>query len=383
MAGQGTLHAALPILAPFPDVRLCSLIPGQEWAACLEAWESGLELYLVLHSQNLSAALAAEPSTLTAFLLSYMQQLSYGTTSISKKLKCLCFLLAHRMLDENEILPETLSTLDFLGSFCRVYAHTTASSGTIDAVWSRLHLDTRAESVKNKMALMQALNEPFTGVDDDADNLLLTTLALLKASHNYGGFLMLGSDLLDALVAGWKDKPPQRQRKVTVITYHCLMSLVRGGRQNVSLLLDHLYSLGASAEQAQKDDHSSSLLADLVTKTPLIRKLQKSIPGSYTGRMASVLVVLNSIKTTSSFEHREPFPHILEDGKTLDSGYDHGTLGGLSIHRASLVSQIQDLFPHLGTSFILNLLDKYQDDTSQVTAHLLDNSSLHSDSHHL
>ncbi|KAI7526160.1 hypothetical protein KC331_g17121, partial [Hortaea werneckii] len=48
--------------------------------------------------------------------------------------------------------------------------------------------------------------------------------------------------------------------------------------------------------------------------------------------------------------------------------------GELHVHRMSLVTQIQDLFPDLGSGFVLRLLDEYGDDVEQVTAHLLDDS---------
>jgi len=40
----------------------------------------------------------------------------------------------------------------------------------------------------------------------------------------------------------------------------------------------------------------------------------------------------------------------------------------------SLITQIQDLFPDLGSAFVVKLLDEYHDDAEVVTAHLLDNS---------
>jgi len=40
----------------------------------------------------------------------------------------------------------------------------------------------------------------------------------------------------------------------------------------------------------------------------------------------------------------------------------------------SLVTQVQDLFPDLGSGFVLKLLDEYNDDVEHVTTHLLDDS---------
>ncbi|KAI4153127.1 MAG: hypothetical protein L6R39_001650, partial [Caloplaca ligustica] len=61
-------------------------------------------------------------------------------------------------------------------------------------------------------------------------------------------------------------------------------------------------------------------------------------------------------------------------GKQKDE-YGHGAFDGrLHVHKMSLVTQIQDLFPDLGSGFIVKLLDEYGDDSEQVTAHLLDDS---------
>jgi activating signal cointegrator complex subunit 2 len=40
----------------------------------------------------------------------------------------------------------------------------------------------------------------------------------------------------------------------------------------------------------------------------------------------------------------------------------------------SLISQVQDLFPELGSGFVVRLLDEYNDDVEQVVAHLLESS---------
>ena len=54
--------------------------------------------------------------------------------------------------------------------------------------------------------------------------------------------------------------------------------------------------------------------------------------------------------------------------------YGHATVDELHMHRMSLITQIQDLFPDLGSAFVLKVLDEYNDDVEQVTAHLLEDS---------
>ena len=51
-------------------------------------------------------------------------------------------------------------------------------------------------------------------------------------------------------------------------------------------------------------------------------------------------------------------------------GYDDQ----VHIHSASLISQVQDIFPDLGSGFIAKMLDEYNNDTEQVIAHLLEES---------
>jgi len=63
----------------------------------------------------------------------------------------------------------------------------------------------------------------------------------------------------------------------------------------------------------------------------------------------------------------------VEKGKLIaahdDRGYDQ-----VHIHAASLITQVQDIFPDLGSGFITKLLDEYNNDTEQVIAHLLEDS---------
>jgi activating signal cointegrator complex subunit 2 len=61
--------------------------------------------------------------------------------------------------------------------------------------------------------------------------------------------------------------------------------------------------------------------------------------------------------------------------KASNDDYGHGAFTGeVHVHRMSMITQIQDLFPDLGGGFIVKLLDEYNDDVEQVTAHLLEDS---------
>ena len=366
-----------PPLAPFPDGGLRGLFQVREWEACLEAWESVIQFYLVLPSRTLTAALTMEPCTLIDFLLSYVQQPSHEVTYIGKKLRRSCFILTHRILSEMETSPKPLLNLRFLGDLSVAYTHTIKLNGLIDSIWTRSCLETKPESIDCKITLMQVLNGSPARVHGDADVVLSRTLALLRVSHNYGGFLMVGADLLDALITGWENQPSRLQRKVTTISYYSLMSLAHGKRQNTSLLLDHLYSLKAKSESSRTDTEVRSLLVDLVTTTPFLRKLQRRIPGSGTGRLGAALLNLDSNEVTFGTQSRHNFQRKRKSVERLHAGSSHGRASSqnLYIHRASLVTQIQDVFPQLSIPLALSLLDKYNNNPDQVIAYLLENPS--------
>jgi len=40
----------------------------------------------------------------------------------------------------------------------------------------------------------------------------------------------------------------------------------------------------------------------------------------------------------------------------------------------SLISQVQDLFPDLGSGFVMKLLNQYDEDVEEVISHLLEGS---------
>ena len=61
--------------------------------------------------------------------------------------------------------------------------------------------------------------------------------------------------------------------------------------------------------------------------------------------------------------------------KADEDNYGHGaSTGEIHIHRMSVITQVQDLFPDLGAGFVVKLLDEYNDNAEKVIAHLLEDS---------
>ncbi|KAJ9665955.1 hypothetical protein H2201_003866 [Coniosporium apollinis] len=199
----------------------------------------------------------------------------------------------------------------------------------------------------------------------------------MHASPEIAAFFMVGSDFLDALSAGYVKVSPAVRARLVTIAYLGLVSLARGAKPNYSLLSDHLYSLKSNAEEIQKaGSGSESLLADLVTNTPILQKIRDSSSSSEGVRAKNLAASLSAFRLPAAARPKRLVSRKVDKGKgRLSDKYGHGAFeGGVHVHRMSLISQVQDLFPDLGSGFVVKLLDAFGDDVEQVTAHLLDGS---------
>ncbi|THW73325.1 hypothetical protein D6D18_10261 [Aureobasidium pullulans] len=170
--------------------------------------------------------------------------------------------------------------------------------------------------------------------------------------------------------SAYQQSSPDLRRSLVSVLYYGLLSLTKGDKPNYSLLFDHLYGL-----KNQAGDSQSSLLADLVTNTSLLSKLRASSDGRNAERAQNLANTLSSFTSPSLARPRRA--RKVNKGKSKATGDDfgHGTFSGEHhVHRMSLISQIQDLFPDLGSGYVARLLDEYQDNVEEVTAHLLDDS---------
>ncbi|KAL9018566.1 MAG: hypothetical protein Q9185_004168 [Variospora sp. 1 TL-2023] len=312
----------LPAFAPYPPANLRKDIVPEEWKLCLDAWLLLAEAHLLLPLEVFTSKMSRDPS-LPRFLSSYVESNSQGTKRDNVDTKSIelrrgCFLLTHRYLSEVKQKSPLLLNWSFLSGFSAIYARSPSLRTLLQSLWQSEHLDDKFK--KHKTSLIQDL-EGAASKDDRAEleANLTRTAALLRACPAYGQFLMIGSDFID-----------------TVSTLF-------------SMLLDHLYGLISPQEQQK-------LLPVLCSSTPLLSVFE--------GRGDS------ASRPKKSTRRR------VDKGKQKQKDeYGHRAIdGGFHVHKMSLVTQIQDLFPDLGSSFILKLLDEYGDDTEQVTAHLLDDS---------
>ncbi|GFG14843.1 CUE domain-containing protein 3 [Aspergillus udagawae] len=191
-----------------------------------------------------------------------------------------------------------------------------------------------------------------------------------------GQVLMAGSDFIDTLSDAYQSEKRVDFRKVLVANvYVGLTSLLKGAKPNLSLLLDQLFSLKASAGVGTPTaKREPTILSDLICSSDLLARLERYLIVHPQKRGEDLLSSLRSYRNESkAFHHRYQ-----KQRKKTDKGKgrvsDLPTIENMHVHRMSLVTQVQDLFPDLGSGYIVRLLDHYGDNPETVVAHLLDGS---------
>ncbi|MCJ1381874.1 hypothetical protein MMC17_004986 [Xylographa soralifera] len=369
---------SIPSFVPFPPAEVRMIMLPEEWEACLDSW------VILAHGRLSSdrrafAQASSKDQSLSKFLVSYVGEASkdkglVATTRSEKILRRDCFLLTHRLFTEGDPPISTLLRWGFLGDLTTVFARTVSLKPLIDDLWKKTALDSSADMLQSKKDFLRVLDDSGHTNSLELNTSLWRVAALLKSSDRYGNFLMVGSDIPDSIAVAWSRHTGDVRKKLVAITYLGLSSLLDGDTPNTSLLLDHLFSIKTITEKQHASGQFASLLSQLVSTTHFIRKLQDRLSGTDSGRARSLITYLESLKTTGM----KPKTHVrrrVDKGKHKERDeYGHGAMGGVHVHKMSLITQIQDLFPDLGSGFIVKLLDEYNDDAEQVTAHLLDGS---------
>lgn len=328
----------------------------EEWELCLDSWILLTRRYLMLPAKAF-AMKALKDHSIVQFLVSYVQHYQLPRDDKTQQLRKGSFLLLHRIMTEVRPLPPPLSEWDFLANLSMAYAKSKVLSGLLNDSWNQIF--SGSPSIENhKRSLIEILEA--TSASSNLETVLMKLVALLRACYRYGQFLMLGSDLIDSFSSAYERVEPSLKKKIATVVYFCLTSLM-GPEPKISTLLDHLYSLKATP-----------LIKAVVETTPLLQRLRDQTSGQDSGRTRSLIESLKSYEKDSLGRTKKPIRRKIDKGKgRANDEYGHGALGDVHVHRLSLVSQVQDLFPDLGSGFIVKLLDEYNDDTALVTDHLL------------
>ncbi|KAL1892380.1 hypothetical protein Sste5346_007118 [Sporothrix stenoceras] len=410
---------ALPPFALFPDSAAWrQQIGPTDWALYLSSWRALAAAYLALPDAAFAAALANDEQTgVSSFLVSLARALVeagpaalapyFSTNSGSEgdaaaALKKSAFLLTARALRLPKPPPPALLSWEHLSDVSRVYGRRRtghvlaklppASVGVAEASLSAL-----------KKYLIKNMEEGSAGKGDvrAVESRLLRVNYLISAWPAAGALLLTGSDYLDGLAACFVIMNPPLRRAIVTNLYVSLIGLTEPPTPRYSLLSDLLYALRAAAEEHKKGPlrPSDSLVAELVSVTPLLQQIQQRAEapsssgstgaGTSTNRILPILKDLAKFKKPGSGLHLPPgrLKRKLDKGKAAApapapvavpsssaAGAASSTPPTLHPHKLSQIAVVQDLFPDLGSAFVAKLLDEYNDDTEQVVACLLEDN---------
>ncbi|KAI1332505.1 hypothetical protein F5Y16DRAFT_407695 [Xylariaceae sp. FL0255] len=368
----------LPLFAPFPAGPWRDHIVPVEWEACLSTWLALTEAYLSLSESEL-AVCAAKDESITTFLVSLIKEVAaagiaiLGTSNTAALLLRRVFIFVTRFGNLTSP-PPPLLIWEFLSDFSKVYGKKRAT-GFVDNASQKSEAQTSMQALKK--SLIMSLDAGLKGDINTLEGRLKRLHYLIHASPHAASFFLTGSDFLDGLISCYRIMNPPLRKAIITTAYLCLIGLTDGATPTYSMLPDQLYALNAAAEahKAGPLNANDSMVAELVTVTPILKQVQGRLGQTATGVTRVKLVI------TALEGHRKPGGNVRPKRlikRKLDKGKGKMTeedmAGEIRIHRTSQISQIQDLFPELGSAFVSKLLDQYGDDTEQVVAHLLEDS---------
>ncbi len=356
-----------------------------EWAACLDAWVLLAAAHLSFSVPDFQR-ISAKDESITTFLLTYMSEAalspdiaSFGDPVRWKRLLKLCFVLSNRLFHVEDP-PGNILRWEFLSDFCKVYGKA-RSLKAISSLWAGSRLVLERDLAAMKSSLIEDLESGIEGNPKHLEQKLKRLNHLIHSSPETATFLMNGSDFLDGLISCYKLMNPPLRKAIISTAYLSLLGLTEGPNPRFSLLTDQLYSLKAAADshKAGPTNFNDSFAAELVTATPILKQLQNRVESNETssGRAKSVISSLKEFRKAGGGWPKRLVKSKVDKGKgsaPVQDEYGNGSAGEIHIYRMSLITQIQDLFPDLGSSFIMKLLHEYDEDVEQVISHLLEDS---------
>lgn len=368
-------------MAKFPVTTWKEHLLPEEWEACLDAWIALADAHLSLSNPDF-VRISTKDDSLAAFLTSYVAETAQSSLpQESQKLKSLrkkAYMLCFRLLDCSKI-SEDLLHWSFLVDVSKAYGVSNGGK-LVGTAWQRhaTSLEASLGSLKNQ--LIKNLDAGLKGDLKIAESQLKRLNHLLHVSPEAATFFVAGSDFLDSLISCFKLMNPPLRKTIISTTYLSLIGLTEGEKPQFSSLIDQLYSLKSAADthKAGPTNEKDSLVANLVSQTPILKQVQQRLGGSEeSGRAKSVLLALEAFKIAGFVgKPRNPVQRKVNKGKGRATNEQLGfeAHGQIHIHRMSLITQIQDLFPDLGSGFIVKLLDEYNENVEQVISQLLEGS---------
>lgn len=373
----------LPSFAAFPEAPWRGHIVPEEWEACLSLWVSLAEAHLALSDADFSRTSVRDESIET-FLDPFMKETAregiriLGPSAAASSLLRLCYLLTSRLLKAPSTPPAFLQW-EFLADFSKIYGKKRVAP-VLSALFKKPKDSPDASLHALKKSLILALDAGIKGDLRVPEANLKQLNHLIHASPETAELFLAGDDFVDGLVSCYKLMNPPLRKAIIATAYLCLIGLTEAEPPKFSMLTDQLYSLKAAAEahKAGPTNANDSMVAELVTVTPILKQVQRRLEtsGSTTARLNPVITALEGFrKPGGSVRPKRLVKRKVDKGKgKAPVTEDDDGPTEMRMHRMSQITQIQDLFPDLGTGFVSRLLDEYNEDTEQVVAHLLEDS---------
>ena len=382
--------AEWPQFAPVPPPAILKMLQPEEWDGCLHAWATLTELRLAASDKSFKSLAPGDESALL-FLCSFYRELQASSSQSNlrslqeaRTLQKLCFLLTRRFLLDLPISPSRLLQWSFLSDLCSCYPSSSALKRLLSETWSRKGndetitsgLENAKSSIFKRTLPHEEMKESVNDSSIVADIRRLTILA--SVLPECGQILVTGSDWLDMSfdVYDMRQKDDALRSVLLANTYVGFISLLKGSRANLSLLLDQLFSLkaavGVDRPITKKDQ--PTLLSDIVCSTDLLSRLERYLATCPQKRALDLVSSLRSYQAEYNHLHHRYQKHKkkVENGKNRAA--DTPIAGEFHVHRMALVTQVQDLFPDLGSAYIIRLFDFYGDSPETVIESLLENS---------
>ncbi|KAJ6111865.1 hypothetical protein N7523_007926 [Penicillium sp. IBT 18751x] len=371
--------AEFPPLAPVPSPAVRRSILSDDWEACLDAWMMLLGIRLNASEEQFKTA-GCEDLPVVSFLDSFYQYAAVGDPGLqagpkARQLRKLCFLATRRYILGLSKPPEGLLNWQFLGNLCCCYPSSNALKTSLSTAWDMHHEQISSSLEKAKSMVTSQLLLGGKSADSKIISNIRSLTILASVLPPCGQLLMAGSDFLDTLVETYEAQPREQLRKIIVANvYVGLVSLLKEPSTNLSLLLDQLFGLKAGAGVGTpRMKKEATLLSDLVCSSDLLQRLEKYLTSHPQKRGEDLLASLRAYQMeTKALHHRYQRRKKMDKGKGVSSG--SLIPDELHAHKMSLVSQVQDLFPDLGSAFVVRLLDFYNDNPETIISHLLDDS---------
>lgn len=393
----------LPRLIPVPPLVVRRTIPDNQWEATLEAWILLIELRLRLPADQFGTCAQADQYNVT-FFESYFEsrpdapahgfnaESTSTTAERIKVLRKLVFTLLRRYY--LEINPSDLAgeLVDwrFIADFSDAYHGSSALRKLLSTLWSRHHdtLSSRINKGKSEVISMlptETKKRQITSVSVIVHDLRRLSI-LASALPQVGCLLMTGSDYIDSLHDAYSisisnpngvDGIALRKALVANV-YLGFVSLLKQTSPNLVLLIDQMFSLQVSAGVGATISRSSNLtpelLSDLICSTDILVRIERFLALAPQKRGQELISSLRKYQQQMRPAHEQHYQRrkISKDkGKVKqDAIRDEVSYA----HKESLITQIRDLFPNLGTGFVARLLDYYADNVETIVAHLLEDT---------